>query len=442
MFFDAPLRHLVKQACERPDLLRQHYASLFADIRRRDAELQSLCDPDQQWLTGELDRIEDLAASGKKPALFGLPVGVKDSIVVSGLPARAGTPSDVGHILNLPQSPAVTALQEAGAVIVARQATNQFCSSAGPAPTQSVRAPEYFAGGSTVGGAVAVAAGFTRLALGSDAAGSIRHPAALAGIAGLRPRKGTISDEGQINGALSGQSTGLLARSADDIATVLERCPGLLTPPHDEALLDKEMPTIGIPDVSWTDIDAAAATALRSASGRLTELGYKVVPTSVWQTQEAQGDFFLVMTFESWLFHKPLLAEHPEIYTPAVARVMRAGKSIIPRDAEAARRRLVGHRKRFYDLARAEGVDILLTPSVPFPDIRKDAGAPGELSGIGGRFTAVSNIYDADSITVPVANPAGDWPRSAMLHGLTVPLSRLLTCARQLDLPRPPFEAA
>lgn len=434
MFFDAPLRDLVSQAVAQPNLLRQHYAMLFADIDRREAELQSLCEPTWEWVTAELDRVGSLSASDGKNGLLGMPVGVKDTIVVSHLPTKAGTQVDVGQILHLPQSPAVTALQEAGAVIVAKQATNQFCSSAGPASTESLRGREYFAGGSTVGGAVAVAAGFTRLALGSDAAGSIRHPAALAGVAGLRPRKGTISDDGQVNGSLSGQSTGLIARSADDLATVFECCPSLYIAPNDDAVIEKDLPTVGIPEISWINVAPAAEAALRSSASRLTKMGYKVVPTPIWQTQDAQDDFFLVMSFENWLFHQPLMAGHPEIYDPAVCRVMRAGASIERQEANAARCRLVDRRKRFFDLAHEHGVDILLTPSIPWPDIRKDAGSPRELSAEGGRFTAISNIYDIDSISVPVERAPQGWARSVMLHGLTVPLSRLLMCARDVEL--------
>jgi Asp-tRNA(Asn)/Glu-tRNA(Gln) amidotransferase A subunit family amidase len=435
MFFDVPLRSLLEQAAALPGMLQEHYAALFAEIERRDATYQSLCDPSWDWLASEIDRIHDISYPKSKPGLFGLPVGVKDTLVVSGLPTKAGTPADVGQILGLPQSPAVSALRDAGAVIVAKQATNQFCSSAGPASTQAIRGKDYFAGGSTVGGAVAVAAGFTRLALGSDAAGSIRHPAALAGVAGLRPRKGAISDEGQVGGALSGQSTGLLARSADDIAQILQACPSLHDGPHDERILDRELPTIGIPDISWPDIAPAAEDALRASADRLSRMGHKVVPTSLWQTQEAHDDFFLVMSFENWMFHKALMAEHSEIYEPAVYKVMRAGETIEPHDVAAARLRLVDHRERFLDLALAQGVDMLLTPSIPWPDIKKDAGSPRELSMIGARFTAVSNIYDVDSLSVPVVREPKGWPRSVMLHGLTIPLSSLLKCAQGLELP-------
>ncbi|WDZ81465.1 amidase family protein (plasmid) [Ensifer adhaerens] len=436
MFFDQPLMTLVRQATARPDMLWALYAALLAETERRDATLQSSCGIRRLWLAGELDRLDALSASGQTAGLFGVPVGIKDTIVVSGLPTKAGTPVDVGRLLRLEQSPVVTRLQEAGAIVVAKQATHQFCSSAGPATTQSPRGKEFFAGGSTVGGAVAVAAGLTRLAVGSDAAGSIRHPAALAGIAGLRPRKGVLSDEGQVNGALSGQSTGLLARSAADIATVLAQCPSLFTAPSDRPVTDRAHLTIAIPEITWINIDPAAAAALRLAAARLAAAGHKVVPTTLWLTEDALADFFLIMNFENWLFHRPLMERHPGIYHPDVYKVMRTGEMIDPGTAAVARLRLADHQRRFLEQAHAEGLDMLLTPSVPWPDIRKDAGAPRALSAEGGRFTVLSNIYDLDSLSVPTEQGPEGWTRSVMLQGLTVPLSRLLASAEIAELSR------
>lgn len=436
MFFDQPLASLVQQAASRPDKLYTHYAALLADIETRDATLQSFSGISRVWLASELERLDRLSAAGKTGGLFGVPVGVKDTLVVSGLPTRAGTPVDVGRMLRLPQSPAVTRLQEAGAVILAKQATHQFCSSAGPAATQSARGEEFYAGGSTVGGAVAVAAGFTRLALGSDAAGSIRHPAALAGIAGLRPRKGAVSDDGQVNGHLSGQSTGLLARSAGDLAAVLDRCPLLFSTPADRPAIDRECPTVGIPEIGWNNIDPAAASALRLAAARLTEMGCKVVPTALWQTQDDMEDFFLVMNVENWAFHRRLIAEHADIYHPDVLRVMQSGASVEPQQAAMARARLAERQQRFLDQAGAEGLDILLTPAIPWPDMRRDVGVARALSAEGGRFTALANIYDLDSLTLPVEQGPTGWARSVMMQGLTIPLSRLLALASAIELDR------
>ncbi|PSJ56850.1 amidase family protein [Pseudaminobacter soli (ex Li et al. 2025)] len=437
MFFDGPLAAIAEHAARHPDTLRDHYARLFDDIGRRDGKLRSLCDPTWEWLEGELNRISALLASGGGTGLAGVPIGVKDTIVVPGLPTQAGTQHDLGRILSLPPSPAVIALQQAGAVIVGKQATHQFGSSAGPAHTQSVRGADYFAGGSTVGGAVAVAAGFTHVALGTDGGGSVRKPAALAGVAGLRPRKGSISDEGQVNGTVFGQSTGLIAPSAQDIAMVLKRCPSLLTAPSNDLSSSRGNPTIGVPDISWMNVDAAVAATLRASAGWLARMGYKIVPTSLWYTEEAKRDFFLVVSFDNWMFHKPLMVEHSEIYRPDVARVMRMGEMIEPHEADAARYRLTEHRARFLDAAASEGLDMLLVPSVPWPDSHKNSASFQDLSAEAGRFGIIANIYDFDSFSVPVERDQTGRVLSVMLLALSSPLSQLLECALHVES-RPP----
>jgi len=407
------------------------YAALFERILREDAALQSLLDPAWSWIEKELARLGAHLDAGKGRALCGVSLGVKDTIVVAGLPTRAGTTVDLGEILPLKPSAAVAALQDAGAVVVAKQATHQFGSSAGPATTLSLRGPDHYAGGSTVGGAVAVAAGFTALALGTDGGGSLRKPAALAGVAGLRPKKGTVCDEGEVNGGLFGQSTGLIARSAADIAAVLERCPRLLSAP-----LEAERPgplVIGIPDIARSAIAPPAGQALEAAAGRLIQMGHVVMPAPLWIDEAASRDFLIAVNFDNWAFHAPLLAARADIYTPAVARTMRLGEAITQQEAAGAKRRLADHRVRFLEAAVARGVDLFLTPSVPFPDARIGTASPQDLSGETGRFTILANIFDLDSLSLPLLREAEET-RSVMLTGLGISLATLLGCARRLEV--------
>jgi len=361
---------------------------------------------------------------------------------VPGLPTQAGTGRDLDGLMRLAPSPAVAALQAAGTVVVAKQATHQFASSAGPAPTRSLRGSTFFAGGSTVGGAVAVAAGLTRIALGTDGGGSIRKPAALAGVAGLRPRKGTISDEGQVNGHVFGQSTGLIARSAADIAATIDACPSILAGPPAAAPASGRKPVFGIPDIGWQNIAPAAADTLRNTAARLLERGYQVRPTSLWFTQQAREDFVRLVNFDNWTFHAPFIARRPDLYGPDVLRAMKAGEGIGQDEAEAAARRMGLLRAGFLEEADREGVDILLTPSVPWPDVRNRDGTPRELSGEAGRFAILSNIYDLDSISVPVERDGGSHIRSVMLHALSVPLSDLLDEARKLERSGSPIRSS
>ncbi|KQU86428.1 hypothetical protein ASD00_31575 [Ensifer sp. Root31] len=430
MLSDRPISEIAERALAERQRLPAAYAALFDKILREDAALQSLLNPAWSWIEKELARLDARLDAGKGRALCGVSLGVKDTIVVAGLPTRAGTPVDLGESLPLKPSAAVAALQEEGAVVVAKQATHQFGSSAGPAVTRSLRAPDYYAGGSTVGGAVAVAAGFTALALGTDGGGSLRKPAALAGVAGLRPKKGTICDEGEVNGALFGQSTGLIARSVADIATVLKRCPRLL-----RAALDAERPgplVIGIPDFARSAIAPSAEQALDAAAIRLIQMGHVVVPVPLRIDEAASRDFFIAVNFDNWTFHAPLLAARADIYAPAVARTMRLGEGITPQEAAAAKLRLADHRARFLEAAAARGVELLLTPSVPLPDARIGTASPQDLSGETGRFTILANIYDLDSLSLPLLREA-EGTRSVMLTGLGISLATLLDCAHGLE---------
>ena len=432
MLSDRPIGEITERALAERQCLPAAYAALFEKIMREDAALQSLLDPAWSWIERELARLEARLDAGKGRALCGVSLGVKDTIVVAGLPTRAGTPVDLGEILPLKPSAAVAALQDEGAVVVAKQATHQFGSSAGPAATRSLRGPDHYAGGSTVGGAVSVAAGFTALALGTDAAGSLRKPAALAGVAGLRPKKATICDEGEVNGGLFGQSTGLIARSATDIAAVLERCPRLLGAPLEA---ERSGPLVfGVPDIVRSSIASSAARALDAAAGRLAQMGHAVVPVPLRIDEAANRDFLIAVNFDNWTFHAPLLAAHANIYAPAVARTMRFGEAITPQEAAAAKRRLVDHRARFLEVAAARGVDLLLTPSVPLPDARIGTASPHDLSGETGRFTILANIYDLDSLSLPLLREA-EGVRSVMLTGLGISLATLLGCGRRLEVP-------
>lgn len=431
MLFDRPLAEIAERALAERQLLPAAYAALFAKIGREDAKLHSLCDPAWSWIEKELARLDARLDAGCGRPLAGVSLGVKDTIAVAGLPTRAGTPVDLGELLPLKPSAAVAALQDAGAVVVAKQATHQFGSSAGPATTRSLRGPDHYAGGSTVGGAVAVAAGFTALAIGTDGGGSLRKPAALAGVAGLRPKKGTICDEGEVNGALFGQSTGLIARSVADITAVIERCPSML-----RTALEAEQPgplVVGIPDVARSAIVPTAEQALDAAAERLVQMGHAVVPVPLWIDEAASRDFLIAVNFDNWTFHAPLLAAHPEIYMPAVARTMRQGEVIAPVEAAAARCRLADHRARLLEAALSSGVDLLLTPSLPSPDARNGAASPQDLSATAGRFTILANIYDLDSVSLPLLREEAGT-RSVMLTGLGISLATLLACARQLEM--------
>ena len=143
----------------------------------------------------------ELAAGEWRGPLHGVALGVKDLIDVAGLPTRCGSlvfsdapPAEV-------DAPVVARLVEAGAVVVAKLHTHEFAYGptgdvAATGPARNPHDPALITGGSSSGSAAAVAAGHLPLALGTDTGASIRTPAALCGVVGLKPAAGHLSTEG------------------------------------------------------------------------------------------------------------------------------------------------------------------------------------------------------------------------------------------------------
>jgi Asp-tRNA(Asn)/Glu-tRNA(Gln) amidotransferase A subunit family amidase len=148
-------------------------------------------------LRKELDALmAKYADASSRPALFGIPVGVKDIFHVGGFQTRAGSrlPPDV---IGGAEAPVVKKLKTAGALVLGKTVTVEFANYS-PGPTRNPHNPAHTPGGSSSGSAAAVAAGLCPLALGTQTVGSVIRPAAFCGIVGVKPTYGRVSVDGVI----------------------------------------------------------------------------------------------------------------------------------------------------------------------------------------------------------------------------------------------------
>ena len=246
--------------------------------------------------------------------LDGVPVAIKDNLVQEGEPCSCGSRMLRDFVAPY-MGTAVARLRAAGAVIIGRTKMDEFAMGSstehtlsGPArnPWDAERTP----GGSSGGSAGAVAAGIVPLALGSDTGGSVRQPAALCGVAGLKPSYGRISRYGLVAFASSLDQIGPLARSAWDCAWALELLAG--HDPLDATSLPEAAPryrealdgeaaglTVGLPRECFANADAGVLAAVRGALGELERAGVKLREVSLPHSQYAVAAYYLIATAEA-----------------------------------------------------------------------------------------------------------------------------------------------
>ena len=261
-------------------------------------------------------RADDLDRSSAPPGpLYGVPLAIKDNIVMRGVPTTAGS-----KILEGYQSPydasVVDRLERAGAVIMGTTRCDEFAMGSstdncayGPVhnPWDVTRTP----GGSSGGSAAAVAAGLVPLALGSDTGGSIRQPASLCGVVGVKPTYGRVSRYGLIAFASSLDQIGPLTKSVREAAQVLEIISG--HDPRDSTSAQRPVPEftqslnrdvrglrIGVPRHLMTDaVDADVRTAFDEALDVSRSLGATVTDVELPHADQGIPVYYLVATAEA-----------------------------------------------------------------------------------------------------------------------------------------------
>ena len=257
---------------------------------------------------------ERRAAGQARGPLDGIPVGLKDVIAVAGQPLTASSRM-LASFVSPYDSTATRKLQAAGAVCWGRLNLDEFAmgSSTENSAFRTTCNPwdlERVAGGSSGGSAAAVAAGEAIVSLGSDTGGSIRQPAALCGVVGLKPTYGRVSRYGLIAFASSLDQIGPFARTVEDAAIVLGAIAG--HDPLDSTSFRAEIPDyraelgrrrgpwkLGIPkEYFGAGLDPEVGAAVEAAIEHYRQLGCEIQPVSLPHTKYAVGAYYIIATAE------------------------------------------------------------------------------------------------------------------------------------------------
>lgn len=261
----------------------------------------------------ELDR---MAAEGRG-SLHGLPIAIKDNINVAGQPCTCASRILKGYVSPY-DATAVAKLRHAGAVFMARTNMDEFAmgssnenSAFGPA--RNPWNPAYVPGGSSGGAAAAVAVGMVPAALASDTGGSIRQPAAFCGCVGLKPTYGRVSRYGLVAYASSLDQIGVISRTVEDAAYLLEVIAG--KDDYDSTSLDAPVPEyaaslkwdselkgcrVGVPREYLAEgIDPEIRDAVGEVARRLEGEGAEIISVSLPHTRFAVAAYYIIATAEA-----------------------------------------------------------------------------------------------------------------------------------------------
>jgi len=432
-------------------------AEFFLDrIGRLDPALHSYLEVTRERARSEARAAEAARKSGRAPGpLHGIPYSVKDLFDVKGCATTAGTRL-LGNNIAALDSAVVRKLAASGMVLLGKQHTVQFAfGMVGTnrdygAPHNPWRPEAYAPGGSSSGGAVAVAAGLTPASLGTDTGGSVRLPAALCGIVGLKTTVGRVSRAGVYPLSRHLDSVGPLARTVEDAALLYQAISG--SDPDDESTrgLDPDEVMHGLEGgvrglrlafgetIFFDDVERDTEAAVRATADVFRSLGASVesieVPAvaAAWKAPH-RG---LFVAAEACSENRVLLDEHLDELDPFVAQRMILGRKLSGEDAFTLLRMFGALRREM--LQTLGSVDALLVPAAmdvarPLVDVTTSLETYLDYNVKLNRNAGLGNILNLCGVSLPCGFTSAGLPIGLLVYAKPFQEATALRVARAFE---------
>ncbi len=306
-----------------------------------------------------------------RPALYGVPIGVKDIFHVAGFLTRAGSrlPTD---LLAGPEAESVTQLKQAGALILGKTVTTEFAYFA-PGPTRNPHNLAHTPGGSSSGSAAAVAAGLCPLALGTQTIGSIVRPAAFCGVVGFKPSYGRISAEGVIPLSPSVDHIGFFSQ---DVAGAILAAAVLVQDWRDELSAGApagataggpavDRPVLGLPEGPYLQKASAEGLSHFQATGKkLAQAGFELRPVeTMTDFEQIYARHNTLVAAETALVHQEWFSRFSQLYHAKTTELIERGQPVSTEQLEAARAGRAQLRQELTALMANHGISAWIAPA-------------------------------------------------------------------------------
>jgi aspartyl-tRNA(Asn)/glutamyl-tRNA(Gln) amidotransferase subunit A len=385
----------------------------------------------------DAERADAERAAGRASGpLSGIPIGIKDLCFTEGFPTSAGSRVLDGFVPSY-DAVVVRKLREAGAVIVGKTVTHEFAYGQDVPPTRNAWKHACYPGGSSAGSGVAVAVGSAYGALGTDTGGSIRAPAAVNGVVGLKPTHGRVSRKGVFPMSPTLDTVGPLTRTVRDCALMLSAVAGR-GDDGDVWALDESVPdyaaaltpelhgiTVGVerPYFFYEAVADEVRAKVEDAIATLSALGAKVVEIEIEGLDLSVAAGMSVLLGDTSEWHQRLLRRQGPDYVRETRVMLELGELVTATAYVRSQRvrTLVqrGLRRAFDD----HGLDAVVAPTLPLTTMPVEAlsvnltGSDETALSTFIHHCFVANVAGIPSLSVPVGFSAAQLPIAMQLFG-------------------------
>ena len=384
-------------------------------------------------VTAEAARTSARQATNSKPRtpLHGIPIAMKDIFDVEGVLTTAASPILADNVATS-DSAVTRRLKDAGAIILGKLNLHQFAFGATGrsshfGPARNPWDPDRITGGSSSGSGSAVSSGEAFMAMGTDTGGSIRIPASLCGVVGLKPTFGRVSRAGLLPLSWSLDHAGPMARRVEDVALVMNVIAGY--DPNDTWSSREPVPDytknlrkgakglrVGVPDSFFFDsLDAEVDAGVRAAIGVLESLGAKVEPITLPYIYEIPSGTNAIQLPEALAYHQKWMTERPDDYVDDVRYRLELG-AMIPAVTYVQAQRLREKAIAAWNTDVFSRVDVIATASTQTPAFKLEGSDLSvTLSLI--RLTNPYNLMGIPVISLPCGFASENLPYGLQLAG-------------------------
>ena len=411
----------------------EYTKALIDRVERHDGKLNAFLRFTPELALKDAKRAESEIARKKwRGPLHGVPYALKDIIDYAGLPTTAHSKILKDNVAAA-DAPVAQKLKAAGGVFMGKLSTHEFAIG-GPSfdlPWPPARNPwnrDHFCGGSSSGAGAATAAGFVPAAIGTDTGGSVRNPASMCGVAGMKPTYGLVSRRGVIPLAYSLDHIGPLTRTVRDNALLLDLMAGHdpLDPGSSARSVDRytaeldrgvKKLRIGVIRHFYADdmrADPEVAAGIEAAVEKLAGLGAKVSEIRTAPLGEYLAVNRTILTSEAFAAHEKWMRERPQDYGALARERLMAGAFVRAADyvnATRVRRKMA---EAFHALF--SGIDVIVTASSMDPPCRIDDPKAVETT-YGRQARAPFNVTGSPALSVPAGFTKNGLPLGIQIVG-------------------------